>query len=48
MKSILPGANKIVMDDLAGKQTVPYLPLDQFMPRREPAKSDTPAAGGGH
>jgi membrane protease subunit HflK len=47
MESILPGANKIVMDDLAGKQTVPYLPLDPFMPRREPPKADAPAAGGG-
>ena len=39
--------NKIILDDVAGKQAVPYLPLDQFMPRREPAKPDTPAGGGG-
>src|SRR5262249_24475633 len=32
MESILPGANKIVMDDLAGKQAVPYLPLEAVAP----------------
>jgi len=46
MESILPNANKIVMDDLAGKQTVPYLPLESVLPRREPAKPEAPAAGG--
>jgi membrane protease subunit HflK len=34
MESILPGMNKIIMDDLAGRQAVPYLPLDPFLPRR--------------
>jgi membrane protease subunit HflK len=42
METILPNANKIVMDDLAGKQTVPYLPLESIVPRREAA----PAEGG--
>jgi hypothetical protein len=46
MESILPNANKIVLDDLAGKQAVPYLPLESVLPRREPAKSEAPAAGG--
>jgi modulator of FtsH protease HflK len=40
MEAILPGMNKIILDDLAGKQTVPYLPLDPFLPRRpEPAQA---------
>ncbi len=38
MEVILPGMNKIVMDDLAAKQAVPYLPLDPFLPRRAPAE----------
>src|SRR5215468_5299259 len=46
MESILPNANKIVLDDLAGKQAVPYLPLESILPRREPAASDAPAGGG--
>jgi membrane protease subunit HflK len=38
MEEVLPRMNKILLDDLAGKQTVPYLPLDQLIPRRpEPA-----------
>ena len=45
MEAILPGANKIVLDDLAGKQTVPYLPLESILPRREAPASE--AAGGG-
>src|SRR5215475_15032100 len=45
MESILPGANKIVMDDLAGKQAVPYLPLESVTPRRE-APASAPAGGG--
>jgi modulator of FtsH protease HflK len=46
MESILPGAQKIVMDDLAGKQTVPYLPLEPLL-RAEPPKPEAPASGGG-
>jgi hypothetical protein len=45
MEIILPGANKIVMDDLAGKQTVPYLPLESVLPRREAPTTDAPAGG---
>ena len=43
METILPGMNKVLIDDMAGKQMVPYLPLDQFLPR---AKSPEPPAGG--
>jgi modulator of FtsH protease HflK len=46
MESILPSAQKIVMDDLAGKQTVPYLPLESLL-RGEPPKPEAPAGGGG-
>ncbi len=46
MENILPNANKIVMDDLAGKQTVPYLPLEQFVPRRELPRTEAPGGGG--
>jgi membrane protease subunit HflK len=42
MESILPRMNKIIMDDLAGKQTVPYLPLDTLLPRRP---LESPPAG---
>jgi membrane protease subunit HflK len=44
MEEVLARMNKILLDDLAGKQVVPYLPLDQvFKPRRaEPA--EVPAA----
>jgi membrane protease subunit HflK len=42
MESILPRMNKIIMDDLAGKQTVPYLPLDPLLPRRP---AEAPPAG---
>ena len=36
MEAILPPMNKILMDDLSGKQAVPYLPLEAFLPRRPP------------
>ncbi|MGH7292357.1 MAG: FtsH protease activity modulator HflK, partial [Myxococcota bacterium] len=42
MESILPGMNKIIMDDAAAKQAVPYLPLDAYMPRR-PAEAPSAA-----
>ncbi|HVN87491.1 MAG TPA: FtsH protease activity modulator HflK [Candidatus Binatia bacterium] len=29
MEQVLPRANKIILDDVAGKQVVPYLPLEQ-------------------
>jgi membrane protease subunit HflK len=47
MEAVLPGANKIVMDDLAGKQAVPYLPLEPFLPRREPPKPEPQPGGAG-
>ena len=46
MESILPSAQKIVMDDLAGKQTVPYLPLESLLHGEVP-KPEPPAGGGG-
>src|SRR5262249_20303347 len=45
MEAILPKMNKVVMDDLAGKQTVPYLPLESFIQRRPtegPAPKERP------
>jgi len=39
MEQILPRMNKIIIDDVAGKQIVPYLPLDQIIK----AKPDAPA-----
>lgn len=41
MEQILPGMNKIVMDDLSAKQTVPYLPLEPLM--RKPGTTGTGA-----
>ena len=39
MEQVLPRVNKILLDDVAGKQVVPYLPLDQVLkPRVEPPK----------
>jgi hypothetical protein len=35
-----------VMDDLAGKQTVPYLPLESLLHGEVP-KPEPPAGGGG-
>ena len=37
MEEILPRANKIILDDLAARQAVPYLPLEPFLPRRPEA-----------
>lgn len=44
LEEILPGVNKIVMDDLSTQQVVPYLPLDPLMPKRAPEapRSGTP------
>lgn len=41
LEEILPKANKILLDDLAGKQAVPYLPLEPLLPRR-PEAPETP------
>ncbi len=40
MEQVLPRANTIILDDTAGRQVVPYLPLDQLGRRR----GDAPAA----
>ena len=49
MEDVLPRVNKILLDDVAAKQVVPYLPLDQVVkPRRletppaEPAPAERP------
>jgi membrane protease subunit HflK len=31
MEQVLPRMNKVILDDIAGKQVVPYLPLDQVI-----------------
>ena len=37
LEEVLPRVNKIVLDELAGKQVVPYLPLENYLPRRPEA-----------
>jgi len=46
MEEVMGRMNKIFLDDLAGKQVVPYLPLDQVLKPRpaEPAQPAEPAA----
>jgi membrane protease subunit HflK len=44
MEDILPDMNKIVLDDLAAKQAVPYLPLDPYLLRRPEPVAEPPAA----
>jgi membrane protease subunit HflK len=46
MEDILPGMNKILLDDLSARQAVPYLPLDPFLPRRAEPAAQPPAGGG--
>ena len=41
LEEVLPRVNKIIVDDVAGKQIVPYLPLDQVLKQRRP---ETPPA----
>ena len=41
MEQVLPRVNKIIVDDVAGKQIVPYLPLDQVM-KAKPAEGPKP------
>lgn len=36
MEAVLPGMNKIILDDPSAKQAVPYLPLEPLMQRRAP------------
>lgn len=38
MEQVLPRVNKIIIDDVAGKQVVPYLPLDQVL-KAKPAEA---------
>jgi len=38
MEQVLPRVNKIIIDDVAGKQVVPYLPLDQAL-KLKPAEA---------
>jgi modulator of FtsH protease HflK len=45
MEQVLPQVNKVLIDDVAGRQTVPYLPLDQLLTR--PKRGEAPAAAGG-
>jgi modulator of FtsH protease HflK len=40
MEQVLPRVNKIILDDIAGKQVVPYLPLDQVI-KSKPAEAGT-------
>jgi membrane protease subunit HflK len=42
MEEVLPRTHKIVLDDLAAKQAVPYLPLEPFLPRRPEAGAAEP------
>lgn len=46
MEDVLGRANKILLDDAAGQQVVPYLPLDQVLKTRRTADAvDSPAEG---
>jgi membrane protease subunit HflK len=38
MEQVLPRMNKIILDDVAGKSVVPYLPLDQVI-KSKPAEA---------
>ena len=40
MEEILPGTNKIILDERVGQQIVPYLPLDQLGGRPRPSADD--------
>ena len=42
MEEILPGLNKIILDEGAGQRVLPYLPLDQLRGR---SGSSPPAKG---
>jgi membrane protease subunit HflK len=47
MEEVLPHMNKIVLDDTAGKEVVPYLPLEQAIrPRRSVPEAPAAPAGG--
>jgi membrane protease subunit HflK len=42
MEEVLPRVNKVVVDEVAGRQTVPYLPLDQLLPKLRPGVEPPP------
>jgi membrane protease subunit HflK len=44
MEEVLPRVDKVLVDEVAGRQAVPYLPLDQLLPRLRPGE---PAARAG-
>ena len=48
MEEILPKVNKVLIDDVAGKQVVPYLPLNRILPAQPGAGrvESGPAKGG--
>lgn len=45
MEEVLARTNKILLDESAGGQVVPYLPLDQMMKGRRPEPASQPAGG---
>ena len=45
MEEVLGKMDKILLDDVAGKQVVPYLPLDQMLRRRPGQTEPAPEAG---
>ena len=42
MEQILPRVTKIVLDEVAGKEVVPYLPLEQAIRPRRPEPEPAP------
>lgn len=44
MEAILPNVNKIILDEAAARQVVPYLPLDQVLKPRAPLEIAPPPA----
>lgn len=45
MEEVLSRTNTILLDDSAGKQVVPYLPLDQVLKGRKPPEPPNPGGG---
>jgi membrane protease subunit HflK len=45
LEEVLPRVNKIVLDDVARKQAVPYLPLEPVLRPRAPSGAEAPPAG---
>ncbi len=46
MEEILSRARTILLDETAGRQVVPYLPLDQILRGRKPFEGGSPGGGG--